>query len=90
MRPQIHSDTQEAKAKISFSNESSGRVSIVPISGAGARKRTRIKRSEPGKSIRITGSVGLVFVLQSADGKIHEVHSIKESDQSITVTDNEK
>ena len=86
LKPQIHSAPSETKAKISFSNESSGRISIVPISNTGARKKTRVKRLAPGKSIRISAQVGMVYVLESADGKIHEVYTLTESEQSITVT----
>ena len=87
MKPQVHSTLSETDAKISFTNESSGEVSVVPIFSSGARKKTRIKRLKPGKTLRISTKVGAVFVVESADGKIHDVHSLTEPEQSVTLTD---
>lgn len=87
LTPAIHSDPGETKAKISFSNKSSVRVAIVPISNKGARRKKRIKRLAPGKSINLTAKVGMVYVLESDDGKIHDVFTLTKSDQAITVND---
>ena len=87
MKPMIHSELSETRSKISFLNESSSRVFVVPISSTGTRRKTRIKRLAPGKSVKISAQVGMVYVVESANGKIHEVHTLTETEQSITVTD---
>ena len=87
MKPPIHSERGEEKGKISFSNQSSGRVSITPITTKGSRKKSKIKRLQPGKKITFTARIGAVYVLESDDGTIHDVHSIAEPEQAVVVDD---
>ena len=89
MKPAIHSDRTDEPGKISFSNQTSGRVSVIPISNKGSRKKSKIKRLKPGKKTTFTARIGAVYVLESHDGTIHEVHSIDEPEQAVVISDGE-
>ena len=75
MAPAIHSSPSSGRlpADISFSNKSSTQISIYPITTKG--KRARARRLEPNEEVTISARIGGAFVVESIDGKIHEVHS---------------
>ena len=87
LKPLIHSksnkDSQEAT--ISFSNQTSGKISVVPISRKGARKKKEVKSLEPNEESTFESHIGSVFVVESADGKIHDVHSTSEAETKVIV-----
>ena len=75
MAPAIHSSPSPGRlpADISFSNKSSTQISIYPITTKG--KRARARRLEPNEEVTISARIGGAFVVESINGKIHEVHS---------------
>lgn len=75
MIPAIHSDPTAGRwpAPISFSNQTQGDVSIYPITTAG--RRGKVVRLKPSADTRIKARIGGVYVVESADGKIHQIHS---------------
>lgn len=60
-------------AEISFSNQSSSEVRIFPISTGG--RRVGNKRLQPGEDAKMVARLGGVFVVESEDGTIYEIHS---------------
>ena len=87
MTPAIHSETgqQRPKATISFSNQTKVEIAITPVNGKGARNRRRVKKLGAGKEVSIETQIGNVFVIESVDGKIHEVHSPSIPDRTIVI-----
>ena len=77
MTPQIHSTVgpKSPDVKITFVNDSSGDVKIIPITSSGMRSKRGIKRLQSGKEVTRKSRVGQVFVVESEDGKIYEMHS---------------
>jgi iduronate 2-sulfatase len=77
MTPAIHSNPTKGrlKADISFENQSNTQISVIPITTKGARARRGIRRLEPGESATINARIGGVFVVESLDGTIHQIHS---------------
>lgn len=77
MTPAIHSSPSPGRlnADITFENQSESQISVIGISPKGARTKRGIKRVEPGESVTIKARIGGVYVVESLNGKIHEVHS---------------
>ena len=77
MTPTVHSNPARGRlaAKISFENQTDSTISIIPISSKGARRKKQIKRIENGEDVTMKGKLGDVFVVESADGLINEIHS---------------
>jgi iduronate 2-sulfatase len=77
MLPTIHSSPSSGRldADISFENQSETEIAIIPISTKGARVRKRIKKVQPGDKVTLKSHIGSVFVVESLDGKIYEIHS---------------
>lgn len=75
MAPAIHSSPSPGrlKADISFSNKTDTEISIYLISSKG--KRGRRRRVQPNEEATLESRIGSVFVVESSDGKIHEIHS---------------
>ncbi|QEG25171.1 sulfatase-like hydrolase/transferase [Mariniblastus fucicola] len=74
--PAIHTSPSGAgrlAADISFENETDVEITVYPIVSSG--KRNRGKKIAPGKSLNLKGRIGGAYVVESADGTIHEVHS---------------
>ena len=88
LAPAIHSNPNSGrlKAKISFKNESSSRISIIPITGKGARSKKKIEELEVDEEVTLDSRIGNVFVVESADGTIHEVHSPSIPERKVIVT----
>ena len=75
MTPAIHSNPTHGrwKADISFRNETNTEVMIFPITPAG--RRGKVKTLSPGQKITISARIGGVYVVESRDGTISEIHS---------------
>lgn len=73
--PAIHSDAAQGRwaTPISFLNHSASPIRIFPISSIGRRAGGR--RLEPGAEVTIPARIGGVFVVESEDGQIYEIHS---------------
>ena len=87
MTPAIHSSRGQGrlKATISFSNQTEGKISISPINDKGARQKKRVKRLEAGEDVSVNSRIGNVYVVESADGKVHEVHSPSFPERTIVI-----
>ena len=77
MTPAVHSNPSRGRllAKISFENQTDTTISIIPISSKGARMKKKIKRIKNGEDVTLKGKLGDVFVVESADGLINQIHS---------------
>jgi len=75
MVPAVHSNPNPGRlpADISFFNQSDTNVMIYPITPAG--RRGRVKTLSPEDSLTIKARIGGVYVVESVDGTIHEIHS---------------
>ncbi len=75
MTPAVHSNPNRGRwrSELKFDNETKGDVMIYAITPDGRRGRKR--KIEAGKEITISARIGGVYVVESADGKIHEIHS---------------
>ena len=85
MTPKIHADAaqRDSLAKISFSNERDGQITVTTINSVG--KRVKKRPLMPGKTLKIRAHTGAVFVVESADGKVHEIHSPSVPEETIVV-----
>ncbi len=83
MVPEIHSSPEPNRepAAISFSNQTNSVVTIYPITPQG--RRGKGKRLLPERKLTINARIGGVFVAESADGKLHEVHSPRIPERTI-------
>ena len=79
------SGSDRLAATISFSNQTEGEIAIVPIGSKGARRRSGIEKLGAGEDVSIKSRIGSVFVVESTDGKIHEVHSPSIPDRTIVI-----
>lgn len=75
MVPSVHSNPNPERwqADITFSNASQTEVMIYPITNQG--RRGKVRKLQPGEQALIHARIGGVYVVESADGKIHEIHS---------------
>lgn len=75
MTPAVHSNPNRGrwKADITFCNEAGTEVMIYPITPAGHRGKA--KTLLPGQEITISARIGGVYVVESRDGTISEIHS---------------
>ena len=87
LRPAIHSSPSSGrlKAKISFSNQTSGEISVAPVNQAGGRLKRKVKRIQPGEEASFDSRIGSVFVVESADGLIHEIHSPSMPERTVVI-----
>ena len=88
LTPAIHSNPSKGrlKATISFSNQTESEISISPINGKGGRKKREVEKLEAKEELSIESRIGDVFVVESADGKIHEVHSPSIPERTIVIS----
>jgi iduronate 2-sulfatase len=56
---------------------------IYAISTRGRRGRARVL--EPGQAVRINARIGGVYVVESRDGTIHQIHSPTFPEKTITI-----
>ncbi|MCP4787665.1 MAG: sulfatase [Fuerstiella sp.] len=75
MTPPVHSNPNQLRlrADISFLNKSETTVMVFPITPKG--RRGRVKNLSPGESVTIKARIGGVYVVESKDGTIHQIHS---------------
>lgn len=75
MTPPVHSNPNQPRWRtdISFSNTSETNVMVYPITPKG--RRGKAKTLESGDTITINARIGGVYVVESQDGTIHEIHS---------------
>jgi len=75
MTPPVHSNPNQPRlrADISFSNNTEMTVMVFPITPKG--RRGRVKTLGPGEAVTIKARIGGVYVVESKDGSIHQIHS---------------
>lgn len=76
MTPVVHTSTKGKNpqvAKLSFRNDYDSEVTVYQIQPSGARSKGR--KIEPGKNDTVEARLGEVYVVESKDGTIHEIHS---------------
>ncbi|TWU32006.1 hypothetical protein [Novipirellula artificiosorum] len=75
MTPAVHSNPNPGRwrAELSFTNQTETELRVYPITPAG--RRGRVIRIEPSQNATFNARLGGVYVVESEDGKIHEVHS---------------
>ena len=75
MTPPVHSNPNQPRlrADISFLNKSETTVMVYPITPKG--RRGRVKNLDPGEAVTIKARIGGVYVVESKDGTIHQIHS---------------
>ena len=85
MKPLIHSkpNSDSKRSEITFSNQRDLGIMVSTINSAGRRIKRRKLAS--GKQVTVNGTVGIVFVVESNDGKLYETHSISDSATTVTV-----
>ncbi|EKJ98688.1 iduronate-2-sulfatase [Rhodopirellula baltica SH28] len=85
MTPSVHSKPQSdgASGTISFENHTDGPVKVHPITSAGRRGRSR--RLQAGDKRTIRAKIGSVFVVESHDGTIHQIHSLSGPTETVSI-----
>jgi iduronate 2-sulfatase len=85
MTPAIHSNPSPGRwrADISFQNDTETEVMIYPITPAGRRGGAR--KLAPGEDMTIEARIGGVYVVESRDGSIHEIHSPSLPARTVTL-----
>lgn len=85
MTPPVHSNPNEPRwrADISFSNQTQTEVMIYPITPKGRRGRAR--KLTPGEQVTINARIGGVYVVESQDGTIYQIHSPAVPAQIVTL-----
>lgn len=75
MTPAVHSSPSSGRwpAEISFSNQTETELRVYPITTSG--RRARVSRISPKNETTINARIGGAFVVESADGRIHQIHS---------------
>ncbi|MCA9139766.1 MAG: sulfatase [Planctomycetales bacterium] len=75
MTPAVHSNPNPGRwrAELILKNQSNSELTAFPITPAG--RRGRAIRVAPDASATISARIGGVYVIESTDGKIHEIHS---------------
>lgn len=75
MTPAIHSNPNPGRwrADLVFRNELQSDAMVYPISPSG--RRGGAKLVSPGDEVTIAARIGGVYVVESRDGTIHEIHS---------------
>lgn len=83
--PAIHSNPNRDRfpAPISFANRTATDLMIYPITPLGRRGRAQILK--PGKESSINARIGGVYVVESRDGTIHQIHSPAFPHRAITI-----
>ena len=85
LTPSVHSNPSPGRFKvpISFVNQAKSEIMVYPISTRGRRGRARVLES--GLAIKIHARIGGVYVVESRDGTIHQIHSPTFPEKIITV-----
>lgn len=85
MTPAVHSNPGSGRfpAELSFQNETDTEIMIYPITPAG--RRGRVKRLDPDVATTFKARIGGVYVVESRDGTIHQIHSPNWPAQPIVI-----
>ena len=85
LTPSVHSNPSPGRFKvpIAFANRAKTDIMIYAISTRGRRGRARVL--EPGQAVRINARIGGVYVVESRDGTIHQIHSPTFPEKTITI-----
>lgn len=75
MTPAVHTDAAAGRWNVKFTvrNETQGDIFVYNISSSGRRGSSR--RLKPTQNVNYNARIGGVFVVESKDGRIHEIHS---------------
>ena len=84
MIPAIHSTPTNEAAEISFKNKTTSPIFVYKISRTGQRPKPG-KTVKPNAKLNFKTKIGTVFVVESLDGKIHEIHSASAPKESIKI-----
>ena len=85
MRPAVHSNPNPDRfpAELSFSNQTETELLAYPITPAG--RRGRVRRISPHTDATLSARIGGVFVVESMDGRIHQIHSPSHPSRAIVI-----
>ena len=86
MVPAVHSNPNRGRlpAPIKFANRTDSEILVYAISPQGRRTR-RPSVVKPGGTKQINARIGGVFVVESRDGTIHEIHSPAFPEKTINI-----
>ncbi|MEM9364971.1 MAG: sulfatase [Planctomycetota bacterium] len=90
MTPAVHTSPSGAgrwPVKLTFRNESRGLITAYPILPTGQRNRGR--SIKPGEAHTFQARLGGVYVIESVDGSIHEIHSPRWPERTVVIGDHE-
>ncbi|MCM2374639.1 sulfatase [Aporhodopirellula aestuarii] len=85
MTPAIHSKAtgEQGRTEIAFENQSDTLIHVYPITQGG--RRGKVRRIPPSGQGKFNTNVGSVYVVESHDGTIHEIHTTTESVEKIVI-----
>ena len=85
MTPAIHSSPSRGRfpTKLVFRNEHESEIIVYPITPNGRRGRQGL--IAPTKELEMNARIGGVFVVESRDGKVHEIHSPNWPSKTIVI-----
>ena len=83
MLPAIHSKPVGEVGQVVFKNQTEGNILISSVLPSGKRRRSR--EVPPEKNLKFNCRAGDVFIVESANGKIYEAHTIDESTETVVV-----
>jgi iduronate 2-sulfatase len=85
MTPAVHSSPSPGRlpAPLTFANQSKVNVFVYPITPKGRRGRKRTLA--PNEESTFNSRIGGVYVVESEDGKIHEIHSPSIPSRTVTL-----
>lgn len=90
LTPAVHTNPSggiRLPIRCTLKNEYVGEVTVYNIKPTGARAPGR--KLEPGQSIAYKARIGGVFVVESKDGKLHEIHSPSWPEKTILIGDSD-
>ena len=75
MTPAVHSSPSPGRwrAELNFTNQTQTELMVYPITPLG--KRGRVQRIKPAQDAIFNARIGGVYVVESLDGAIHQIHS---------------
>lgn len=85
MTPAVHSNPNSGRweAGLSFSNKSTTTLMVYPITPTGRRGKAR--KLPPSQEVTINARIGAVYVVESQDGSIHQIHSPSIPTKTVTI-----
>lgn len=86
--PAVHANIEPSSVpvKLTFQNDYSHDVLLSIISNKGARQKPS-RRIAPGKKLALNARLGGVLVVESTDGKIHQIHSPSYPERTIILNE---